>query len=430
MSDTIFAAATAAGKSGVAIVRVSGPNALQAARSITGMTPVPRRAMLAMLSARDGSTIDEALVLYFENDKSFTGEPVVEFQTHGSGPVVSKLLSELELIEGLRIAEPGEFTRRALLNGQMDLAQVEGLADLIEAETEAQRLQAQRVFSGELGKLVEEWRTKLICAAALIEATIDFADEEVPVDVAPEVSELLIDVRGQLREHEQGTKTAERIRDGFEVAIVGPPNVGKSTLLNSIAGRDAALTSEYAGTTRDFIEVRMDLEGLPVTFLDTAGLRESDDHVEALGIERARTRADRADVRVFLVERAGAEPELKPKREDLVLVSKADLGDVEGPSVSGKSGQGVPELLKRIGAILASRASSAGLSTRERHRLALTQAIGALESALVEVKSGPDRADLAAEEIRTALRALETLLGRVHVESLLDEIFSSFCIGK
>ncbi|MCE8471849.1 50S ribosome-binding GTPase, partial [Rhodovulum sulfidophilum] len=218
---------------------------------------------------------------------SFTGEDVVEFQCHGSPATVSALLSALGCIDGLRLAEPGEFTRRALENGVLDLAQVEGLGDLLEAETEAQRRQALRVLSGALGAKVDRWREALIRAAALLEATIDFADEDVPVDVTPEVTGLLDEVAASLRSEIDGVSVAERIRDGFEVAIVGPPNAGKSTLLNHLAGREAAITSEHAGTTRDVIEVRMDLDGLPVTFLDTAGLRESADEVETIGIARA-----------------------------------------------------------------------------------------------------------------------------------------------
>jgi len=285
--DTIFALATARGKAGVSIVRVSGPLAWASAAHFGVVNLVARQPKLARLTGSDGGLIDEALVLSFDDGQSFTGEQVVEFQVHGSPAIVAALLSELGSLDGLRLAEPGEFTRRALENGQLDLARVEGLADLIDAETEAQRKQALRVFSGALGKKADGWRTDLIRAAALLEATIDFADEDVPVDVTPEVTALVSGVRGELELEAQGVKAAERIRDGFEVAIVGPPNAGKSTLLNALAGREAAITSSVAGTTRDVIEVRMDLNGLPVTFLDTAGLRETTDEVEAVGVQRA-----------------------------------------------------------------------------------------------------------------------------------------------
>ena len=256
--DTIFALATAPGKAGVAVVRLSGTRVSEAADLLCGGLPSPRLASLRVLKDGEGRRLDEALVLYFPEKASFTGEAVLELQLHGSVAVVNQVLRVLSNIEGLRLAEPGEFTRRALENGCMDLAQVEGLADLIEAETEAQRQQALRVLSGDLGKIAEVWRNDLIRAAALIEATIDFADEEVPVDVTPEVNALLSETRKTLEREIAGVSVAERIRTGFEVAILGAPNVGKSTLLNALAGREAAITSEIAGTTRDVIEVRMD----------------------------------------------------------------------------------------------------------------------------------------------------------------------------
>ncbi|MDH3263957.1 MAG: tRNA uridine-5-carboxymethylaminomethyl(34) synthesis GTPase MnmE, partial [Paracoccaceae bacterium] len=332
---------------------------------------------------------------------------------------------------GLRLAEPGEFTRRALENERLDLAQVEGLADLIEAETDAQRRQALRVLSGALGEKAEGWRKKLIRAAALLEATIDFADEDVPVDVAPEVLALLEALLGELRAEAEGAKAAERIREGFEVAIVGAPNAGKSTLLNILAGREAAITSEFAGTTLDVIEVRMDLAGLPVTILDTAGLRETRDTVETIGVERAIARAKAADLRVFLLGGEGEPLGLAPEPGDITVQGKADLGTLQGGlSVSGKTGQGIAELIARITSALEPRAARAVTATRERHRQAILRAIGAMESACLEVRGGAGRTEIAAEELRTALRALDALVGRVDVEHLLDEIFASFCIGK
>ncbi|NBB81637.1 MAG: tRNA uridine-5-carboxymethylaminomethyl(34) synthesis GTPase MnmE, partial [Verrucomicrobia bacterium] len=298
--DTIFALSTAPGKAGVAIIRVSGAAAFQAVEPLVDSLPAPRRSGLRSVKSPDGDVLDTALVLTFEAGHSFTGETTVEIQCHGSRAVVSAILDALGRQDGLRPAQPGEFTRRALENEMLDLAQVEGLADLIDAETEAQRKQAVRVLSGQLGARAEEWRRKLIRAAALLEATIDFADEEVPEDVSPEVSELLESVRAELDKEIAGVGSAERIREGFEVAIVGAPNVGKSTLLNVLAGRDAAITSEVAGTTRDVIEVRMDLSGLPVTLLDTAGLRTTEDEVESIGVDLAMKRAKAADLRVFL----------------------------------------------------------------------------------------------------------------------------------
>lgn len=427
--DTIFALSTAPGKAGVAIIRMSGPDAHAAVRTICGDVPQARKASLRVLRDRGGLRLDEALVLTFEEDHSFTGEASAELQVHGSTAVIGALLDELGSIEGLRAAEAGEFTRRALENGKLDIAQVEGLADLIDAETEAQRRQALRVLSGDLGEKAETWRGKLIRAAALLEATIDFADEEVPVDVSPEVTSLVTGVIGELRPEIEGVGIAERIRTGFEVAIVGAPNVGKSTLLNALAGRDAAITSEHAGTTRDVIEVRMDFGGLPVTLLDTAGLRETEDAVESIGIDRARSRAELADLRVFLVE-PGQVPELTPKREDIVLVAKADVHAAGEDGISGKTGAGVTALVGRIGKVLSEKATGSGVATRQRHRDAMLRGMRCLEATLALLPEGEDSTDLAAEELRTAIRALDSLVGRIDIENVLDEIFASFCLGK
>lgn len=427
--DTVFALSTAQGKAGVAIIRLTGPASNAAVRALAGDVPAPRHAAVRVLRSKEGQRLDEALVLVFEEGHSFTGEASAEIQCHGSMAVVAAILDELTRQPGLRAAEPGEFTRRALENGQLDLAQVEGLADLIDAETEAQRRQALRVLSGDLGRRAEVWRKSLIRAAALLEATIDFADEEVPVDVSPEVMDLVGEVATALKLEISGVATAERIRSGFEVAIVGAPNVGKSTLLNALAGRDAAITSEYAGTTRDIIEVRMDLDGLPVTLLDTAGLRDTLDEVESIGIERAKVRADMADLRVFLVEK-GKQPEMAPQADDLVLVAKADLVGPGFDAVSGKTGEGIPELVARTTDTLKTRATGAGLATRVRHKQAMEKGLENLLAAQNLIPFGEDHADIAAEELRSAIRALDSLVGRIDIENILDEIFASFCLGK
>lgn len=427
--DTIFALATAAGKSGVAVVRISGPDAYQAACDLT-RTSLPERGMcLRDVYDRSGARLDQALVLTFAEPASFTGESVAELQLHGSMAVVAAVLRELSDIKGLRIADPGEFTRRALENGKMDLAQVEGLADLIDSETEAQRKQAQKVLTGELGAVVEAWRRDLVRAASLIEATIDFADEDVPVDVTPEVTTLLAAVQDSLKKESWGVQVAERIRHGFEVAIVGAPNVGKSTLLNALAGRDAAITSEIAGTTRDVIEVQMDLSGLPVTILDTAGLRDTSDVIEALGVSLARKRAAAADLRVFLSE---DESEFQGvfQANDIWVIPKADQRADKSGAVSGVTGEGLDDLVSRITKELRRRTLAAGVATRERHRLAIVSAMESLEDAHQTLLMGPDHYDIVAENIRRGIRALESLVGRIDVEMLLDEIFSSFCLGK
>ncbi|WP_417240201.1 tRNA uridine-5-carboxymethylaminomethyl(34) synthesis GTPase MnmE [Celeribacter halophilus] len=427
--DTIYALATARGKAGVAVVRISGPLAFLAVEKLAGDVPSPRRTALRVLKNSEGIVLDEALVICFEKGASFTGEESAELQLHGSVAIINAVLQSLSKIDGLRLAEAGEFTRRALENERLDLAQVEGLADLIEAETEAQRRQALKVFSGALGDKAERWRSSLLRAAALIEATIDFADEEVPTDVSPEVLDLISRTMTELEAEIAGSKMAERIRDGFEVAIVGPPNAGKSTLLNALAGREAAITSEFAGTTRDIIEVRMDLKGLPVTLLDTAGLRETSDVVEAIGIDRARNRAAQADLRVILVPSEGADPEMPPQEGDLVLVGKDDQGALSN-SVSGKTGHGIDAMVSHIALTLSERASDASTAIRERHRIAIQDALVSMESARNEVLMGADRAELAAEELRRAVYALNCLVGRIDVENILGEIFSSFCIGK
>ncbi len=426
--DTIYSLATGRGKAGVAVIRVSGPRAVDCAQHLAGFRPSGRAPSLRRLHDAEGALIDEALVLFFAAGRSFTGEDVVEFQTHGSPAIVAAVLEQLRALDAVRLAEPGEFTRRALESGCLDLAQVEGLADLIDAETEAQRKQAVRVFDGALGDRTERWRTDLILAAALLEATIDFADEDVPVDVTPEVKQLITGVLAEIMKETAGSSAAERIRDGFEVAILGEPNIGKSTLLNALAGRDAAITSAIAGTTRDVIEVRMDLKGLPVTFLDTAGLRETTDEIEGLGIQRALNRAETADLRVILTENGALPPALQRQSDDIVRVGKADEGQEDG--VSGRTGAGVDALIAEVVQVLETKASGASLAIRARHREALEKGAGSLQTALDELDHGMDRSELAAEELRIAIRALETLVGRIDVETLLDEIFASFCLGK
>lgn len=429
MRDTIYALATARGKAGVAIVRVSGPQAVLGLAPLVGSFGPARMAVLRTL--RDGDEIlDEALVLRFDADRSFTGEPVVELHLHGSAAIVSAVLERLGRLSGFRMAEPGEFTRRAMENGRLDLAQVEGLSDLIIAETDAQRRQAMRAFSGAIGARVEVWRAGMLRAAALIEASLDFADEDVPNDVVPDVKALILSVLEDLRVQREGYSVAERIRDGFEVAILGPPNAGKSTLLNRLAGREAALTSEHAGTTRDVIEVRMDLAGLPVTLLDTAGLREAVDPVEAMGIARALDRAREADLRVFLMTGTDDDIGLHPSPGDLVFRGKADLVSDGGAAVSGLTGEGVDALVNAITGVLSGQAVSASVLTRARHRVAVERSICALESALEMVENRRDAHELVADALRQAINAMNDLTGRIGVEEVLGEIFSSFCIGK
>ncbi|WP_420861789.1 tRNA uridine-5-carboxymethylaminomethyl(34) synthesis GTPase MnmE [Algirhabdus cladophorae] len=432
-ADTIYALASARGKAGVSIIRVSGPKALDAAKQFTVLKEIPDRPSLQRLVSTDGNTIDQALVLGFSEGASFTGEPTIEFQTHGSPAVVAKVLSELSVIDGLRPAQAGEFTRRAMENGQLDLAQVEGLADLIEAETDAQRRQAMQVFEGHLGGLAQEWRRDLVRAMALLQATIDFADEDVPEDVVPEVTDLVAGVQSSLKEQAEGYHFAERVRDGFTVAIIGPPNVGKSTLINRLAGRDIAITSDIAGTTRDTLESYIDINGLAVTFVDTAGLREGADMLETIGIERATRVAQTADIRLFLgVTDSDFSVDVNQQASDIAVWTKSDVQGARSGvlSISAKTGEGVEDLKLAIADKLETMASSASSLIRSRHLEAVNRALIELER--IDIKEDIDvmPTDLYAEFLRRASDQLGTIVGDIGVEDVLDEVFASFCLGK
>ena len=427
--DTIFALATAQGKAGVSIIRISGPDAEIALNALSSLTVPIGRPSVRSLIGKDGTHIDEAMVLRFAKPHSFTGEDVVELHVHGSIAVVQVVLRELSTTENLRHADAGEFTRRALENNRLDISKVEGLADLIDSETEAQRMQALRVLSGELGNLTSYWRDKLVRAASLIEATIDFADEEVPVDVSDEVIDIIEEIRDSITKEINGSVIAERVRSGFEVAIVGAPNLGKSTLLNALAGREAAITSEIAGTTRDVIEVRMDLGGVPVTLLDTAGIRETNDVVEGIGVSRALDRASLADAIVYLYDDTSQLAAFEGDENVIRLRAKDDAGDY-ADGISGHTGNGVERLVRLLTQRFADMTKDVGIATRERHRIAMQDALVHLLNAESIVQQGPEMYDIGAEELRISCRVLDTLIGRVDVESLLDEIFSSFCIGK
>lgn len=426
--DTIFALATARGRAGIGVIRVSGPAAFEVAEKLCGDLPDAGSHRVRRLRDENGGLIDEALVLVFEAPHSFTGEDVVELHVHGSVAVIAAVEKRLANHPDVRQADAGEFTRRALLNDRLDIAQVEGLGDLLSAETEHQRQAATRLLEGRLGEVSAEWRQVLLRTVALIEATIDFADEEVPQDVSPEVANGIERVLESLRRECSGTRVAERLRDGFEVAIIGPPNAGKSTLLNYIARRDVAITSEIEGTTRDVLEVRTDLKGMPVTFLDTAGLRETEDRIERIGVLRTRKRAAAADLRVYLKGSSSDFPDDPLEPDDLVLLGKADL--TGGGDVSGQTGAGVDALLNAIHDRLAVRLQRVGTATHRRHRDAMERAMYALLLARSTLAERPESPELAAEHMRDAIRSLDSLTGRIDVETILGEIFSSFCIGK
>jgi len=435
--NTIFALSTAPGRAGVAVLRVSGPQAQAALFALSGRDEIPaRRAVLLELEDPDDKqVIDRALVLWFPGPHSFTGEDIAEFHVHGGRAVVDALLGALSRVEGLRLAEPGEFARRAFAHGKLDLTEAEGLADLIDAETEGQRLQALRQMRGELSDIYEAWRVRLLRVLAYAEADIDFAEEELPEalleTLLPEIRALSEELGAHLNDGRRG----EKLRDGVEVAIVGPPNVGKSSLLNRLAGREAAIVSEEAGTTRDVLEVRLVLAGVPVTLADTAGLREAAGAIEAEGVRRALARAEAADIRL-VVAAAGSTPDFALARDgDLKILNKCDLGDgsaaADGLAVSAQSGEGMEALL----ALLTQKVEERfGLSehpgvTRARHREGLEAARGHLDAAAASLSGGVESA-LVAEELRLAMRALGRITGRVDVEDLLDVVFRDFCIGK
>ena len=433
--DTIFAHASGQGRSAISIIRVSGPRSRRALQQMSGPLPAERRASLRRLvHAGTGEALDDALVLWCPGPHSFTGEDCAEFHVHGGMAVRAAVIGALAELPGFRAAEPGEFTRRAFLNGRLDLSEVEGLADLIDAETEAQRRQAYRQLEGVLARQVADWRERLLDAAALMEAGLDFTDEDdVPLDVEEGAAGALNIVAAEIGAALARGSAAERLRDGFTVVISGPPNAGKSTLLNAIAGRDVAIVSPHAGTTRDAIEVRCDLGGLPVTFVDTAGLRETADPVEAIGVARARARADEADLVLKLqpADGEGGGPTSSNGRE-LLVTTKADLGgkDVPQPSVSALTGEGLSALLEavrnRAQRDLAGAADA--VVTRARHRAALTELAEAISAAIRAHAGGAP--ELAADDLRVGLRALGRITGQVDVEDVLDRVFSKFCIGK
>lgn len=422
-ADPIHARATAPGRAGIAVVRLSGTGALALASKVVGPLPEAGRSLRTLRDA-SGEPIDEALVLTFAEGASFTGEPVVEFHVHGAPAVVAALDRRLAAL-GSRPAGPGEFTRRALANGRLDLAQVEGLGALLDAETEAQRRQALRVAQGALGRAAEAWRERLLRALALTEAMIDFSDEELPGGLEAERDRLVAALAADLTREADAATRAERLRDGYEVALVGAPNAGKSSLLNALARREAALVTDIPGTTRDVIEVRLNLAGLPVTLLDTAGLREAGDAVEALGIARGRERARAADLRLVLI--APGEDVLETGSDDLLVRTKADLGGEPGPglAVSTVTGQGLDQLTDAIAANLAPKAAGLGAGLTARHAAAMTEAADALSG--IPAGAPPE---IAADALHRASRALDALVGRLGVEDILGEIFARFCIGK
>lgn len=439
MPDTIYALATPPGRSGVAVVRISGPDARAALAALTARAvPPPRVATLRRLVGKDELPIDDALMLWFPAPHSFTGEDVAELHLHGGPAVIAAALAALSAQQGLRLAEPGEFTRRAFDHDKLDLAQVEGIADLIAAETEMQRRQALRQAEGEMSRRLETWRTGLARVLARLEAYIDFPDEDLPQQllssIAAEIGELADTLGRELAGH-----AAERLRDGLTIAILGAPNVGKSSIINKLSQREAAIVSHVAGTTRDVIEVRMDVAGYPVTLADTAGLRATADEIEAEGVRRALGRAEHADLKLLVFD-GGAWPAIDPETAKLIddqaicVVNKADLlrepepVAIEGRAalkLSCKTGLGLDALVAEIADRAKGAMSGGEILTRARHRAAVEEAKAALDRA-----QAAGQLELKAEDLRLAVRAIGRIAGRVDVEEVLDLIFKEFCIGK
>ncbi|MDH3703057.1 MAG: tRNA uridine-5-carboxymethylaminomethyl(34) synthesis GTPase MnmE [Alphaproteobacteria bacterium] len=448
MAQTIYALASGAGRAGVAVIRLSGPEALATLKALSGDAPAAARMLrrVRLADPETGAALDDGMAVAFPGPHSYTGEDVVELHMHGGTAVLASILEALGRRPGLRLAEPGEFTRRAVFAGKMDLTAAEGLLDLIEAETDAQRRQALRQADGALGRLYDEWRAALVGALAHLEAEIDFPDEGLPDDLAASVRQELAALEDTMARHLDDDRRGERLRQGVRIAIVGPPNAGKSSLLNLLAQRDAAIVAATAGTTRDVIEVRLDLGGYPVLLGDTAGIRDAADEIEAEGVRRARKWAEEADLKIVVLAADGRRGDAPEGGDgavaDLIdgdtalVINKIDLRPpAEMPAtpalgifpLSVRTGQGVDAFLSALGAAVQQRIGlgDAPLVTRARHRDAVLECRAALARAAVAALP-----ELAAEDLRLAVRALGRITGAVDVEELLDVIFRDFCIGK
>lgn len=443
-SGTIFALASGVGKAGVAVLRISGDASESIFRRFGAACPAPRMASkIQLLDPLSGHLLDEALVIWFPAPKSFTGENVVELHVHGGRAVIAGVMEALMQFEGFRLAEPGEFTRRAFENSKMDLTAAEGLADLVDADTSAQRDQALRQMSGALGELYEDWRVRLLHASAYLETTIDFAEEDIPQGLEADVRARVAALRDAVDAHLIQGHRGERLREGIRVAILGAPNAGKSSLLNRLAQRDAAIVSETAGTTRDVIEVHMDLGGIPVILSDTAGIRDSSDAIEIEGVKRARTLAAEADYKIVVIDPGHAPLVPADIKElidssSLIVVNKSDMGvvplaglDGDVRTISALTGAGVDQLIAELRAQVKDRFEMLEQPslTRNRHRHALEECLAALVR-FENVPSLLNYPELAAENLRIACASLGQITGRVDVEDLLDVIFRDFCIGK
>lgn len=443
---TIYALSTVYGKSGVAVIRISGQKALDAVKRMTTIDTAkikPRYAYFTDIKdIVTRETLDKCLLIYFKSPNSFTGEDIVEIQTHGSKAVVSGVLDNLSRLDDFRMAEPGEYSKRAFYNGKMDLTEAEGLADLIDSETSEQRKYALRQMEGNLKNLYETWREELIKVLAYLEAYIDFPDEDIPEDTVFKLENIVFKLAEAIKEHLQGDKIGERLREGFRVVIVGPPNAGKSSLLNAIVKREAAIVSDIAGTTRDAIDIHLDIKGYPVMFTDTAGLRETEEEIEQLGIKLAYSKIQDADLVLCLFDASKDSVQIfdkikkSLKNKTLFVANKCDnltfeqCSDLEKQNcvaISAKQRQGIEALLDKIHSYIEEQFTSNSnlLITRTRYREALKETLENLE--MFNLKK---EIELSAEDIRLAARGLGKITGRIEVDDILDKIFGSFCIGK
>lgn len=443
---TIYALSTVFGKSGVAVIRISGMQALKVVERMTKLDPSsirPRYAYFTDLySVTENQLLDKCLLLYFQAPYSFTGEDIVELQIHGSKAVISGVLTSLSDLDGFRMAEPGEYSKRAFYNGKMDLTQAEGLADLIDAETAEQQKYAMRQMEGGLKNLYEGWREELLTVMSYLEAYIDFPDEDIPQDTVFKLEDTVFKLSEVISKHLTNDNIGERLREGFRVVIVGPPNAGKSSLLNAVVNREAAIVSNIAGTTRDAVDVHLDLKGYPVMFTDTAGLREVEDAIEKKGIEIAHAKIKESDLVICLFDASQDTVHIfdnlqKTMPDKLILVAnKSDkLSDNQRTElqkqnclvIAAKSRDGLEELLQAITKRIENRFTSNSnlLITRARYREALSETVESLNAFNLHKEI-----ELAAEDIRLAARALGKITGRIEVDEVLDKIFGSFCIGK
>ncbi len=432
ISETIFALSTGTNKAAIAIVRVSGEKVCLIIRGLVGSIPPPREAKLCYLAYND-DLIDQAIVIYFNANNSYTGEDMVEFHIHGSNAVIKNLSDILTNKFNISIAKPGQFTRRALENNRIDLSQAESILDLIESETKEQQKQALKLLSGAASNKTKQWRDKILRALALAEVMIDFSDEDVPKNTRADINDQVLVLLDLFKKELINYKSSELVRDGYDVTIIGKPNVGKSSLLNYLAGKQKAIVSEYAGTTRDIIELSLDLNGHRVNFFDTAGIHQSEDLVELIGIERTVEKARNSNMRIFLLENNDLveDFDLKVEPNDLLLKAKADI--VEHASyrgVSGKTGKGVQEMLDLISINVKNATFGDSILINERHHNIIKNAYSSLLIVQQELNKADIQIEIVAEHLRITISQLDLLVGKINVEDVLGSVFSAFCIGK